>query len=233
MIEDVFTKLSLVDTHAELMRNIVSIRVSENLFDDLSNEPTHWQAAINLELACKPRVFVSNTPVIDRPFEEAAWNDAIGYPFKNWMSSRYSDGTFGVWYGADLIETSVHETAHHWRQGFLNDAGFSQPGIVIERKIYSVRCDAALIDLRPSVPKFRALVDPVDYVLTHQVGAKLHREGHPGLMTKSAQCQGDVAAVFNAKVLSDPRFQCFLTYTTTPNGVAVERSPGIVWMTLP
>lgn len=229
MIENVFEHLRLAETHGDLIRNNISLRVSEDLFDDLSDDPAAWNAAIQLELETKPQPFVSPEPIIDRPFEEAAWNDAIGYPFRNWMRSRYSDGSFGVWYGGDTIETTVHETVHHWRAKFLDDAGFLRAGIKVERKLYRVRADAALVDLRPVVEDFRALVDPDDYTLTQQIGARLHREGHPGLVTKSARCDGNVYAVLNAKVLSDPRQVCFLTYMTTETGVTIEREPGSVW----
>ena len=232
MIADLFARVGLADTHGDLIRNIVSLRVSQDLFDDLSDSRSDWDAAIRLELATKSPLFASPTPVIDRPFEEALWNDAINYPFKHWLRSRYSDGSFGVWYGSDAIETTVYETVYHWRSRFLRDAGLTQAGIQIERKLYYVRCDAALIDLRPAVAHFPALVDPVDYTLTHQVGAKLHHEGHPGLASKSARSNGSIYAAFNARILSDPRQFCFLTYTTTEEGVSVEREPGVVWLSL-
>ena len=233
MIENVFAAITLAETHGDVIRNIVSLRVSEDLFDDLSDDRGAWNSAIELELMTKPAHFKSATPVIDRPFEEAAWNDAIGYPFKHWMRSRYSDGSFGVWYGADSIDTTIHETAHHWREGLLADAGFIGPGIKIERKIYNVRCDAALVDLRPAVAGFPSLVDLRDYTITQQIGARLHREGHPGLVTRSSRCGGDIYTVLNPKVLRDPRQVCNLTYTTTDHGIEVERQPGTVLMVLP
>jgi hypothetical protein len=233
VIENVFANLALAETHGDLVRNIVSLRVSEDLFDDLSADPAAWQSAINLEIETKPPPFESRVPIIDRPFEEATWNEAIGYPFTNWMRSRFSDGSFGVWYGADTIETTVHETVHHWRAGLLADAdGYLQAGVKIERKIYNVRCDAALVDLRSAIPGFPGLVDPVDYTLTQQVGTRLHREGHPGLVSRSARCNGDIYAVLNAKTLRDPRQACCLTYTLTEKGVEVERAPGIVMLVL-
>lgn len=232
MIENVFEQIRLAETHGDLFRNIVSMRISQDLFDDLSDDPAAWEAAIQLELETKPKTFNSAMPIIHRPFEEAEWNDAIGFPFKNWMRSRYSDGSFGVWYGSDAIETTVYETVHHWHSRLLQDAGFMQPGIKIERKVYRVRADAALVDLRSAVKNFQALIDPNDYTLTHQVGARLHREGHPGLITKSARCNGDVYAVLNPKVLSAPRQACYLTYITTGQGIAVEREPGKIWLTV-
>ena len=233
MIAAVFADVGLADFHGDLIRNIVSLRVSQDLFDDLSEDPEHWRSAIALEMATKPAFFVSAQPIINRPFEEAAWNDAIDYPFRHWQRSRYSDGSYGVWYGADRIETSVHETVHHWRNGFLQDADMTQPGIRIERSVYQVRCDAALLDLRPVVKRLPALVDGADYSLTQQVGARLHREGHPGVLTRSARSDGEVYPIFNRNVLSKPRQFCHLSYATTVGGVAIEREPGLCWFEIP
>ena len=225
-MESIFASLRLADTHDDLYRNIVSLRVTENLFDDLSDAPADWQTAIELELQTKPATYISSHPVIHRPFEEAAWNEAIGFPFRAWSRSRYSDGSYGVWYGADTMETTLYETVYHWRNSLLADAGFNEPGIKIERRVHLVRCDAALIDLRSLVARHPKIVDPADYALTQQIGGRLHREGHPGLVTLSARCTGDVCAIMNPAVLSNPRPYCYLTYTTTESGVDVERTPG-------
>ena len=233
MIENVFSKLCLSETHGDLIRNIVSLRVSEDIFDDLADNPKDWESGIKLELETKPKPFFSATPIIDRPFEEAIWNDAIDYPFKNWMRSRFSDGSFGVWYGGDTLDTTIYETAHHWRRQLLEDAGFTQPGIKIDRMIFSVRCDAALIDFRLAASEFSSLIDPSDYTLTHQIGARLHKEGHPGLITRSARCSGELYAILNPRVLSNPCRMCYLTYTTTRNGIEVERDPGSILMEIP
>jgi hypothetical protein len=232
MIEGLFAQLSLADIHQDLYRNIVSLRKTDNLFDDLSGDSSDWNSAINLELTSKPQVFSSHQPVIQRPFEEAAWNESIDYPFRNWMKSRYSDGSFGVWYGSDTIETTAYETAFHWRFGLLEDAGFVEPGISVERSVYQIRCDAALLDLRDSITSFPALIHPTDYTFTQQVGARLNHEGHPGLTTKSARCGGDMYAMFNRNVLSNPRHSCYLTYTTIESGIRIERKPSEAWFTI-
>lgn len=233
MIEALFAGLPLADHHGDALRNIVSLRRSEDLFDDLSDDPSARQVAMAAELASKPGTQTSTLPAIDRPFEEAAWDAAIGYPFRHWMASRYSDGSFGVWYGATALETTIFETVHHWRSGLLADAGFDRPGVSIERRVYRVRCDAALIDMRSAVARYPALVHPDDYALTHQLGARMHREGHPGLISRSARCTGDVLAVLNPAVLSSARHHCYLTYTLTSNGVRVERSLGRTLLRIP
>ncbi|MCX7186632.1 MAG: RES family NAD+ phosphorylase [Methylophilales bacterium] len=232
-MDALFSALYLTDIHENVARNIVSLRKSEDLFDDLTDDPEAWQAAQLLEMETKPKLFNSHQPVIDRPFEEAEWNAAIGYPFLNSSQSRFSDGSFGVWYGADSIETTVYETVYHWQNTLLDDAGFNQPGVEIQRKIYMVQCDSLLIDLRPEIKSHSELLHPTDYSTTQSIGRKLHREGHPGLITNSARVKhGDIYAIFTPKVLSNPTHTCFLTYRTTATGVEVERTPSVLWMTI-
>lgn len=229
-MQALFSSLALADVHQDVTRNIVSLRVSRHLFDDLSDDPAAWSSAQQLELATKSQLFISSQPIIDRPFEEAEWNEAIAYPFQNSAKSRFSDGSFGVWYGADSIETSIHETVYHWQKGLLEDAGFNRPGVEIQRRIYLVQCDSLLIDLRPCIVNHPEITHGSDYTTTHLIGSKLHREGHPGLITPSARSAGEVFAIFTPKVLSNPRHSCYLTYTTTAHGVEIQRTPGEVWM---
>jgi len=93
-----------------------------------------------------------------------------------------------VWYGADSVEATVRETAYHWYHGLLLDAeGFAGETVAIERKVYDVACDALLLDLRPCVVEFPALLHKADYTWTRQVGARLRHEGHPGLLAPSVR----------------------------------------------
>jgi hypothetical protein len=229
-----FKSLRLTDVHQNLARNIVSIRHSQDLFDDLSTDPQDQEVAIQHELATKPWPYQSKVPVIDRPFEAAKWIEAVAYPFQppNWSRSRFSDESFGIWYGADQVETTVFETIWHWRQGLLADAGFDREGVSIERKVYLVRCDAALVDFRPEIDRLPALVHPVDYGLTQQAGQRLHKEGFPGLASRSARCKGDVFGILNPAVLSGPQMACCLNYRIVDGRVQVERETGTVWMTV-
>jgi hypothetical protein len=228
-MDGVFEGLTITDFHGDMHRNIVSLRESQDLYDDLTPNPGGWKAATDLELSIKPHTYISNQPIIDRPFEEAIFNEAIHYPFENWTNTRYSDGSYGVWYGADSLETSVHETVHHWLTGLLKDAYWDAiEGVAIERKVYLVRGDAGLLNFIPKLDTFPALIDPRPggYHLSHQVGARIHHDGHPGLITRSARCMGAVYAIFNPKVLSNPRQICYLTYRIEDGFVSVERQPG-------
>ena len=234
-----FAGLPLADVHQDLARNIKSIRVSQNPFDDLSDDPAEWEIAQQHELAAKPHAYESHATIIDRPFEEADWLNAIAFPFRNWAASRFCDGSFGLWYGSDTVETTVYETVHHWRSGFLADAGFdrlvsrgARESITGERKVYWVRCDAALLDLRVRAAQYPDLVHPTSYHFTQQIGARLHHESHPGFVAPSARYDGENYGFLNRNVLSAAHPCCSLTYRLTREGVVVEREVGQTWMVL-
>jgi hypothetical protein len=231
-MEKFFHGLKLTGIKDDLARNIVSLRHSENLFDDLSDNPDDWNIAIRWEQTSKSPRFTSSQPVIDRPFEQAEWDSAIGYPFTHWMESRFSNGNFGVWYGATNIETTVYETAYHWIKKLLADAGFVHNDVRIQRKVYWVKCQAALIDLRAAVQDYPALIDPENYAFTQQIGARLHRERHPGWITRSARCDGDAVGILNASLLSEPRQACFLTYIIDGDKIRIEKQKGKKWMSI-
>ena len=83
--QNVFAGLGLAETHADLLRNVLAARLAGSVRRS-GGRPADWNAAVALELATKPPFFTSPLPVIDRPFEDARWNDAIGYPFRHWIA---------------------------------------------------------------------------------------------------------------------------------------------------
>lgn len=232
-MNSLFAELALTDIHQDVARNIVSLCHSQDLYDDLTDNPSLWSLAQQVEDDVKPTPYRSRTPVIHRPFEDADWFNAIAWPFKHWQSSRYSDGTYGVWYGSKAVETTVYESAYHWYRGLLGDAGFEQMTVTAERKVYSVKCDAALLNLHSAQHQHPDLVHASDYGFCQAVGARVHREGHPGMLTQSVRHRdGQNLAIFNPGVLSNPRHHCQLTYRLDAGQITVEKQPGKPWLTL-
>ena len=218
-----------VDLHVDLVRNIKGIRVSQNLFDDLSDDPVDQAVALAAELASR---LPSEAPLLTRPFD---YGTALTYPFVdfNGHATRFSDGLdYGVWYGSLELDTTVYETVHHWRE-FITDSFPSEDrDIVAERRVLHVRCDAILIDLRSKERRERRLVERRDYRFTQALGRYLKQQNQNGLMVRSARCDGVNAAAFTPRVLSRARDLCFLTYRTNPTRdlVRVERTPGRKWL---
>jgi len=220
-----------VDFHDDLIRNIAGIRKSQNLFDDLSPNPTDWEIAIAAEGAAR---IPTAAALISRPFD---YGTVISYSFESahWQATRYSDGTtYGVWYGALDIETTVYETAWHWYR-FVTDSFPSEDReIVTERRVFAVRCDALLVDLRGKRVTHPDLVNRSNYAFTQQIGRYLHEQGLNGLLAPAARCDGVNAAIFKQERLSNVRDRAILTYrlNAVRDTFAAERTPGRKWIRL-
>lgn len=221
----------LLALEQDVVRNIVSLRESQDLFDDLSSDPAHWALAQQAEAGAKPPPYRSAQPVLHRPFEDAAWFNAIQWPFQHWQRSRFSDGSFGAWYASDCARTTVFETAYHWVHGLLADAGFEKETVVAERKLYNVALNATLWDLRSACTAGQGVLHPRDYASAQRLGARMQAQGHPGLLVPSVRTpQGHNVVVFNAAVLARPRLHCQLSYRWQDGAVVVEKTPGRTWL---
>jgi hypothetical protein len=218
------------DFDGKAYRNIVSLRVSEDLFDDLTGgDPSLSAVAVESEARVKSRIPLG---LVERGFH---YTTSITYPFEHepYLKTRYGDGSYGVWYGSLALKTTVHETAFHMVREEAKIEGNTGP-IHRERAVYQVRCRALLVDLSGKEGEFPDLIGP-DYVFTRQIGARLHREGHPGLLAPSARHRGGVNVVaLTPAILSDPSLFCYLTYTFDParRAVTVERTVGKVMAVL-
>ena len=224
MYEDLIREVA--DYHGDLIRNIQTIRVSQDLFDDL---PGDHAVAIAAEAASR---IPSESPLITRPFD---YGTVITFPFANFNghATRFSDGLrYGVWYGSLDLETTVYETVYH-RHRFLQDAFAAEDREIRgERRVFDVRCDAILLDLRGKQRNEPRLVDRRSYGYTQPLGAYLQAQGSNGLLLKSARCDGVNAAIFRPEALSLVRDLCHLTYVMNPRRdlAVVERTPGETWL---
>jgi hypothetical protein len=216
----------VADYRGDLVRNIKGIRLSQDLFDDLARDKPDGDVAIAAESATR---ISSPAPLITRPFD---YGTVITYPFvpQNWHATRYSDGMrYGVWYGALELETTVRETLYHWHR-FVTDSFSLDREIVGERRVFQVRCEAILIDLRNA--KEPRLVERNDYSFTQQLGAYLSQRAQSGLLAPSARGPGIAAAILRPEALSEVRDLCYLTYRMNPmqDLAVVERTPGETWL---
>src|SRR5216684_8774963 len=97
-----------------------------DLFERVSANPAVWDALIELEAATNPRLREEAGEISLVPPERR-----IGGPNASWVmapfthlnprGSRFSDGTWGVYYAASRIETAIAETVYHFAR-FASDA---------------------------------------------------------------------------------------------------------------
>ena len=98
--------------------------------------------------------------------------------------SRFSDGTWGVFYAAHSVATAVEETVYH-RERFL--AATAEPACDIEMRCYSTSVDSRLHDIRGG---WIAAHDPDSYVASAALAHELRAAGSNGIVYDSARHRG-------------------------------------------
>jgi hypothetical protein len=219
------------DFHDDLVHNIPGARESQNPFDDLSSDPADWDVAIAAEGAQRIPI---TAELITRPFD---YGSVISYTFdsSHWQTTRFSAGSlYGVWYGSLAVETTVYETAWHWYRFVLDSFAGEDREIVIERRVFDVRCEALLIDLRGKEAAYPGLTSRASYAFTHRVGLYVHEQGLNGLLVRCARCDGTNAAIFKPERLSNVRHRTYLTYrmNAVRDTFVAQRAGGRKWLTL-
>jgi hypothetical protein len=115
-------------------------------------------------------------------------------------ASRFSDGSYGVYYAARSLETAVRETAYH-RGRFL--AATREPPCEIDMRAYVGRPVKPLLDVRP--PRYAHLHDPNDYTVSQAFAKERYARGEWGLVYRSVRhAGGECIAAFRPQAVSIP-----------------------------
>jgi hypothetical protein len=209
----VYTNLidKIVNFKDYAFRNVATIITSEDLLDDLSDNPEAREYGEAL-VAQQGQANAYYSPIIERPF---AYGVAVspGLVFSG-IKTRFSDGArYGVWYGSLDVITTIYETVFHWVR-FLSDSGFdnSQP-VITERRVFKVLIAGILVDLIGKEADFPGLIAVDTYDFTHRLGNYLYDMGQKGLLVQSARnADGTNLASFTPDILSDPRHHLYVSY---------------------
>ncbi|MDA8364170.1 MAG: RES family NAD+ phosphorylase [Gammaproteobacteria bacterium] len=220
---------ALVDFDEPVYRNIRSIRVSQALHEDIAASAEDQAIALAAAALGKPP---SEAPLLTRPLD---YGVDIVYPFlpESLHRTRFSDGSrYGVWYGSREIETTVHETGYHWARFVRASYGGLNTELRSDRRVFTARVRALLVDLRGKEKRYPDLLHRSDYAFANEVGRYLHDQGQNGVLVQSARCDGTNIDVFRPQALSDVRDRCYLSYRFVPTSdrLVVERVPGRIWL---
>jgi len=122
--------------------------------------------------------------------------------------SRFSDGSYGVYYAAHSLETAVRETAYH-RGRFL--AATREPPCEIDMRAYVGRPLKPLMDLRPE--RYANLHDPDDYGPSQAFAKPRRDRGEWGFVYRSVRhTGGECIAAFRPQAVSIPHPGAALAY---------------------
>lgn len=122
--------------------------------------------------------------------------------------SRFSDGSYGVYYAARTLETAVRETAYH-RARFLEST--NEPPGDVDMRAYVSRPTKPYLDVREA--KYDTLYDPNDYSVSQAFAKPLRDAGNWGLVYRSVRHEGgECIAAFRPQAVSIPIAGAALAY---------------------
>lgn len=187
-----------------------------NLFERLTPDPAVWDALITLEQLTNPRVrdeigeiaLVSPEERISGP---GASYVMASFTHLNRRGSRFSDGTFGVYYAAAELGTAIAETVHHF-EAFARDSG--DPARMEDMRVLVGIVAADLEDVAALAEPQRSLVlDPDDYSASQAYARALRDGGTNGVVYPSVRkVAGSCIGAFRPRAVGIPRQERHLKY---------------------
>lgn len=110
--------------------------------------------------------------------------------------SRFTDGSYGVYYAASSIEAAIAETRHHQEEFWR---ATRQASIEVTMRTYINQVLQPMVDVR----REEALHAPDHYAAAQAAGARHRSAGAWGLLYRSVRCAGqECVAVFRPPALS-------------------------------
>jgi hypothetical protein len=178
-------------------------------------DPQDLEAVFAIESLTNPRLRdevgeIGLVPPEDRVTGPGASVIMAALTHLNPAGSRFTDGSFGVFYAAADLDTAIAETRHH-RERFMRAT--AQGRMEIDMRVYSVDLAGELHDLRGRRRGWAAVYHAEDYAAGQRLAGRLRREGSNGIAYDSVRRPGgECAALFRARLLSSCRQERHLCY---------------------
>lgn len=132
--------------------------------------------------------------------------------------TRFSNGSYGVYYAALDLNTAIAETVYH-RERFMSRT--HEPAIDLTMRVYGADLDAELHDVRGQMAAIPEIYHHTDYAAAQALGAQIRSEGAWGIAYDSLRhAGGQCIGVFRPKALSNCRQTKHLAYSWDGNRIA-------------
>jgi RES domain len=135
----------------------------------------------------------------------------------NPQGSRFSDGSYGVFYCARKRDTAIAETRHH---SALFMAATSEPPMRLQMRLYTVKANGEVADLREASHADPRIVDPDEYAYAQGIGRQLRSAGVQGIRYPSVRHPaGECLAAFRTGLLRSCLHAAYLEYNWNGRGI--------------
>lgn len=179
------------------------------------SDPADLEAVFALEALTNPRLRdeagdIRLVPPHERVSGPGSSIIMAAFTHLNPEGSRFSDGSFGVFYAAGDLDTAIAETRYH-REGFMRAT--AQGRMELDMRVYLVDVAAAPHDLRGRRSEYPLVYHDDDYAAGQQLAAKLRRTGSDGIAYDSLRRPGGAClALFRPRLISNCRQERHLCY---------------------
>jgi hypothetical protein len=126
------------------------------------------------------------------------------------FESRFSDGSFGIYYAASSLQTAIKETCFH-RDRFYRAS--NEKPCAISMREYITTIKKPLVDITHN--SYQSLLHPLptQYHHSQTFGKKMYEEKHWGLLYPSTRdLNGLCVAILRPTALNIPKQGCHLRY---------------------
>ncbi len=178
-------------------------------------DPDDLEAILAIESLTNPRLRDEVGDITLVPPEERVSGPGssiimAAFTHLNPAGSRFSDGSFGVYYAAKGLDTAIAETRHH-RERFMRAT--NQRRMELDMRVYLADLVAPLHDLRGRQADFPLVYHDDDYAAGQHLGATLRKDGANGIAYSSVRLPGgECVAVFRPRLLANSRQERHLCY---------------------
>lgn len=202
------TRLPLSETTWKPSYRLIASRYpTVSLYDGIA-DPADLEVVFAIEALTNPRIRdelgqLQLVPPEERVSGAGSTPIMAAFTHLNPEGSRFSDGSYGVYYAAHDLDTAVAEVSHH-RALFL--ARTAEAAIDIDLRLITAPLDAPLHDLRKLRRGATAVFDPVDYGAGQSLGRRLREVGSWGVLYPSVRHRGGLCAgLFRPRALRGAR----------------------------
>lgn len=200
--------IALVATRWRPCHRLIASRYpTVGLYDSIA-DPADLDAVFAIEALTNPRIrdelgSLQLVPPLERVSGAGSTMIMAAFTHLNPEGSRFSDGSYGVYYAAQTLETAIAEVGHH-RALFL--ARTHEPAMDVDMRAISANLEAELHDLRGLGKRGAALLAPDSYVASQALGRRLREAGSWGVQFPSVRFAGGLCVgVFRPKALRQAR----------------------------
>jgi hypothetical protein len=193
-----------------------------NLFDRVGS-PEDFDALYALEALTNDRLRTETGELDLVPRDERRFGPGYGpimaaFTHLNPQGSRFSDGSYGVFYCARSRETAIAETRYH---SGLFLAATHEPPLRQQMRLYTVAAEGDVVDLRDDPALDPAVLSPSDYAAGQALGRAVRAAGAPGIAYPSVRhAGGECLAALRTSLVRACHHAAYLEYNW--NGQTVD-----------